>query len=94
MDGPVGEFTRNVNGLPQRQNRRRAPASAGAQPAGTGPLQAPRRPEQAAKPPEEPAAAPVEPGMWLAAFQDGISGEPSAGDAESPKSDASLDKDE
>jgi signal transduction histidine kinase len=94
MDERAGELTRNVNGLPQRQNRRRAPATAGAQPTGTGPAQAPRRPGQPARRSEDAAAAPVEPGMWLAAFQDGISGKSSAGDADSPKSDTSLGKDE
>ncbi|MFI0480748.1 ATP-binding protein [Actinomadura sp. 9N215] len=94
MDAQAGEFSRNANGLPQRQSRRRAPAPAGAQPTGTPPARAPRRSEQPATPPEGSAAAPVEPGMWLAAFQDGISGNSSAGDAESPKSDTSLGKDE
>lgn len=94
MDGAVGEFTRNANGLPQRQNRRRASASARGEAAGTGFDQGPRRTGEHAKPSGEPAAAPAEPGMWLGAFQDGISGKSSAGDAESPKSDTSSGKDE
>ncbi|MFC6061778.1 sensor histidine kinase [Streptomyces ochraceiscleroticus] len=78
---------RTANGLPQR--RRKSRATAPAQPA----PQAPTAPDTADHRPSAPEAAPeVQPGMWLAAFQSGLSGEP--GGAAGPKSDESSEKSE
>ncbi|MFB7293382.1 sensor histidine kinase [Actinacidiphila glaucinigra] len=84
-DTPV-VHERTSNGLPQR--RRRTPPAAAA-PTGSaspaGSVTASR-----AKP---PAQEPVQPGMWLAAFQSGVSGETPAA-APVSNSDESLDKGE
>ncbi|MBL1098884.1 sensor histidine kinase [Streptomyces coffeae] len=62
-------FRQNGAGLPQR--RRRMPVV-------TPPIRVDAPPPApAADRPAEPAAPPVQPGMWLAAFHQGLSGEPS-----------------
>lgn len=63
---------RTMNGLPQR--RRKAPVTAPAAPAAqtTAAAAAAAAAQDA---PEPEAAPPVQPGMWLAAFQSGVSGE-------------------
>ncbi|WP_431948352.1 ATP-binding protein [Actinacidiphila sp. bgisy167] len=76
---------RTANGLPQR--RRRTPAAAA--PAGS----APRAGSVTASHARPPAPEPVQPGMWLAAFQSGVSGETPAA-APVSSSDESLDKGE
>ncbi|MCX4823108.1 ATP-binding protein [Streptomyces sp. NBC_01142] len=66
MDDEVPFVTeRTMNGLPQR--RRKAPATAPAVPAPPA--------AAAVAEPEPESAPPVQPGMWLAAFQSGVSGE-------------------
>ncbi|MGP3950636.1 sensor histidine kinase [Streptomyces sp. 7N604] len=78
---------RNANGLPQR--RRRTPAAA---PRASS---APAASATVPKPQQAPADPPVQPGVWLAAFQSGVSGEtPSPDGADRPDSDESLDKEE
>ncbi|MEC4019566.1 ATP-binding protein [Streptomyces sp. H27-D2] len=65
MDEPI-PGPRNDAGRPQRRRR--------------GPGTAPRRAASPAAPrpaPQRPAESAVQPGIWLAAFQDGVSGEPS-----------------
>ncbi|MFI0259997.1 sensor histidine kinase [Streptomyces sp. NPDC017056] len=61
---------RTPNGLPQR--RRKARATAPVPPAASAAPAAPATTSPAAGPAD---AAPVQPGMWLAAFQSGLSGE-------------------
>jgi signal transduction histidine kinase len=73
------QFKRNANGLPQRRHRRGAPVPTDAQLTGTVPSSA--------------SKDAVQPGIWLSAFQDGVSGKLSTGDTEPTNSDASLDKD-
>ncbi|MFD0687237.1 ATP-binding protein [Actinomadura fibrosa] len=73
---------RNANGLPQRRRR------GGRVPARTVP--APAGPAAPAPPPD----APVQPGMWLADFQEGVSGRLSAGDVDDPRGDAPIGKGE
>ncbi|WP_260476389.1 sensor histidine kinase KdpD [Streptomyces sp. WAC 06783] len=83
---------RTANGLPQR--RRKSRATAPVPPAAPGAHAAP-----AASPPAVPStggtesAAPVQPGMWLAAFQSGLSGESHSGQSgqsgQSGRADAS-----
>ncbi|MER7398472.1 ATP-binding protein, partial [Streptomyces sp. NPDC000151] len=78
---------RTANGLPQR--RRKSRATAPAQPA----PQASTAPDTADHRSSASEAAPeVQPGMWLAAFQSGLSGDP--GGAAGPKSDESSEKSE
>ena len=76
---PSAQVTRNSNGLPQRQRRRGTPLPADTQSARAVPSSEKRET--------------VQPGMWLSAFQDGISGKFATGDTEPTNSDASLDKD-
>ncbi|MGP3922112.1 sensor histidine kinase [Streptomyces sp. 8N616] len=79
----------NAHGLPQR--RRRTPAA----PAAPRARSAPAASAMVPKPQQAPADPPVQPGMWLAAFQSGVSGEtPSPDGAGRPDSDESLDKEE
>ncbi|MCT2590759.1 ATP-binding protein [Streptomyces sp. N2-109] len=66
---------RAANGLPQRR-RHRAAAPPPARPAGAVP--APSAAGAAAT--AGPSEPPTEPGMWLAAFQSGVSAEPAAAD--------------
>ncbi|MEU1626330.1 ATP-binding protein [Streptomyces sp. NPDC020096] len=77
---------RTANGLPQRRRRRPVPpprtASASA---ATTPVTSPDAPGQAKEP---------QPGMWLAAFQNAVSGEPQEADPVHENSDESLDKGE
>lgn len=76
---PVNEpARRNGYGLPQR--RRRAPALESSQPTGTVTAPTVSDPIEA-----EDAKASVQPGLWLAEFQEGISGTSSSGDVELPK---------
>lgn len=103
-EGPASTYPRGANGLPQRQRRQLDPATTGvqagstfsAEPAGAPPAQWPRpgEPASAAPEPEKPASAPVQPGIWLADFQEGISGKRSDGTTEQPENDASLGRGE
>lgn len=77
---------RTANGLPQRRRKSRATAPAAAAP------QAPTAPDTASQTSAPQAAPEVQPGMWLAAFQSGLSGD--SGGAAGPKSDESSEKSE
>lgn len=89
---------RTATGLPQRRRKTRATAT----PAPQAPAAAPA-PVTAAAPAAAPQEAPPQPGMWLAAFQSGLSGEsqtsastgaPGAAGAPPEKSDESSEKSE
>jgi signal transduction histidine kinase len=99
---------RNANGLPQRRRRAPASRSAGAtgaapaakptaaKPTATKPAATPTTAAPASVTAPEPAApssTAAQPGMWLAAFQDGVSGKATAADA-ARGSDESLDEGE
>ncbi|MFI9027542.1 ATP-binding protein [Streptomyces sp. NPDC053560] len=79
---------RTANGLPQRRRKSRAtaPQAQPAPQASTAPDTADHRSSASE------SASEVQPGMWLAAFQSGLSGEP--GGAAGPKSDESSEKSE
>lgn len=78
---------RTANGLPQRRRKTRATAPARPAP------KAPTATDTADHRPPAPEAAPeVQPGMWLAAFQSGLSGD--QGGTAGPKSDDSSEKSE
>lgn len=88
-DDPV-VTERTANGLPQRRRRNPAviprPTMSRESLPTAGHVTAPDPPARS----EEP----VQPGIWLAAFQSGVSGEPSAALPVREKSDESLDKGE
>jgi signal transduction histidine kinase len=84
-DEPASPAPINANGLPQR--RRHAPSIARG--ARLAPNASAITPTSAAS--TEP---PVQPGMWLAAFQSGVSGETSTAGSDRPHRDESLEKDE
>jgi hypothetical protein len=67
---------RTANGLPQR--RRRKPLAEPQQAAAAAPAASSGRTPTASAPPasEQEPTPQVQPGMWLAAFQSGLSGEP------------------
>ncbi|MFP3991366.1 ATP-binding protein [Streptomyces sp. E11-3] len=71
-DAPV-VTERTANGLPQR--RRRPTAVAPAVPAPGAPTTTAPADAAPQAAPDQESAAPVQPGMWLAAFQSGLSGE-------------------
>ncbi|MDX3238622.1 ATP-binding protein [Streptomyces sp. ME03-5709C] len=77
---------RTSNGLPQR--RRRTPSATAVPPGSAAPAGS-----VTASHARPPAQEPVQPGMWLAAFQSGVSGETPAA-APASNSDESLDKGE
>lgn len=81
---------RTAMGLPQR--RRRAPAPADR--TGPAPATADLRSTASATADPAPDESPVQPGMWLAAFQSGVSGDPQPADPASRSSDESSDKGE
>ncbi|UGY94450.1 sensor histidine kinase [Streptomyces gobiensis] len=78
---------RTPSGLPQRRRKTRATTPATPTPAAT-PVTSP------APPAPEPDAPPVQPGMWMAAFQSGLSGETPATAPASQNSDESSEKSE
>ncbi|MFB7669359.1 ATP-binding protein [Kitasatospora sp. NPDC056138] len=84
VDEP-SEVERNAHGLPQRRRRTLAVAPAAPRSA-TGPAAAPRT--------QPPAAPPVEPGLWMAAFQNGVSGGSSTTAPGRTAGDESSDKGE
>lgn len=87
-DEPAPEPVRNANGLPQR--RRRMPST----PPRTRPRPTATTPPPAQPAPRETEPDPVQPGIWLAAFQNAVSGEASTDGKRGPLSDQSSDKDE